>query len=311
VAAGPCFPKSNLIWRDHFFGQAAKKVSIKRTKMLPTITIRANATIFNGEYCFPTNGIADSDCRPIIETCKLTLQRLGVAVLFAKNAMTIFVEDEQRLREGKYRWLDHLVNFIVYRSRVDYRGYCNYVADEARDFDNCTEVIRVLTFNLERLNWEQGIKKVGERYVALGSEPCRLEIERAEFDEFHKLIDTTLAVAIAYFLVASENPQYFLVEYYKCFEVIKQELGGESAMFDALRPHGFSKKMFKTLTGDANAQRMPIAFGRHTPKKGANIIGIDLRSLHSPTFQRELFDKSTSLCRAGIDAYVSYLLTRA
>ena len=196
--------------------------------MLPTVTIRANATIFNGEFCLSGDGFIDPDNRLIVETCKLTLDRLGVALLFRKNAITTFVADEQRLREGRYGWLDHLVNFIIYKSRVNYCVYCNWFADDASSFDTCSEVHRVVTFKLERLTGEQGIKKVGDRFVCLGSEPYRLEIERAEFDNFDKLIDRSLAVAITYFLVASENPQYFLVEYYKCLEVIKHEFGSEA-----------------------------------------------------------------------------------
>lgn len=279
--------------------------------MLPTVSIQANGTIFNGEFCLSGNGFMDEDNRLIVDTCKLTLDRLGVALLFRKNAITTFVEDAQRLRQGRYGWLNHLVNFIIYKSRVNYCGYCNWLVDDAISFDTCSEVDRVLTFNLERLTEEQGIKKIGDRFVCLGSEPYRLEIEREEFDNFDKLIDRSLAVAITYFLVASDNPQYFLVEYYKCLEVIKHEFASEAKMLGALGPHGFNKAMFKTLTMDANNHRMPIAFGRHAPKSGADAIGIDLRALRAPTMQRELFVESTQRCRACIDAYTCYLLQHA
>ena len=66
-------------------------------------------------------------------------------------------------------------------------------------------------------------------------------------------------------------------------------------MLDALAPHGFNKEMYKTLTKDANNHRMPIAFGRHAPKKGANVIGIDLRALHTPTMQRAICRIDTAL----------------
>lgn len=279
--------------------------------MVPTITIRANGTIFNGEYWLPSGGFDGENAPVIVEPCKLTLDRFGVALLFNKDAMTTFVEDEKKLREGKYGWLDHLVNFIIYKSRVNYRLCCNYFADDVTSFEACNEVDRVLAFNLERSTGEQGIKKVGERHVGLGSEPYRLEIPRAEIDGFDELIETSLAVAIAYFLIASENPKYFLVEYYKCVEVIKQVFGEEGEMFAALQPHGFDKTMYKTLTQDANKHREPIAFGRHAPKAGERIIGIDLRALHNPTMQRDLLIKSSQICRACIDAYVSYLRTRS
>jgi hypothetical protein len=279
-------------------------------KMLPTITIQANGVIFNAEYAFPSGGFDGENAPAIVEPCKLTLDRLGVALLFNKDALTMFVEDEKKLREGKYGWLDHLLNFIIYKSRVNYRLYSNCFADDVTSFEACNEVDRALAFNLERLTRKQGIQIVGERYVNLGIDPFRLEIPRAEFDGFDKLIETSLAVAITYFLIASENPKYFLVEYYKCLEVIKKAFGGERKMFTALQPHGFKKTMYKTLTGDANSHREPISFGRHAPKAGERIIGVDLRALHTPTMQRDLFIKSSRICRACIDAYVSYLRAR-
>src|SRR6516164_4650200 len=97
--------------------------------MFPTVTIQAAGTIFNGEYFLPSTGLSDSDHPLIVETCKLTLDRLGVAVLFDRDTITTFVEDEKELREGRYGWLDHLVNFIIYKSRVSYRLYCNWFTD--------------------------------------------------------------------------------------------------------------------------------------------------------------------------------------
>jgi len=291
--------------------------------MHPTVTIHAKGAIFNPEYELPTSsGFSvgpggatshwdESVNRVIVEPCKLTLDTLGVAVLFGKNTLTTFVKDEKGLLDGtKYGWLEHLRNFIIYKSRVNYNIFCNWFDEKVASFGACPEVDRVITFNLYRLTGEQGIKKVGDEYVALGVEPFGLTIDRTLFDTFHKLLDRGLARAITYFLIASENPMYFLVEYYKCMEVIKQEFGrknAESAMLRALSPHGFNKKLFKKLGDLANADRLPLAFGRHAPKRDANIIGMDHRDLYSRTIQRELFDESTKICRACIDAYIAYL----
>src|SRR5438132_14024525 len=109
--------------------------------MHPTVTIRASGTIFNGEYDLPTSsGFSvgpggamsswdESANRVIVEPCKLTLDGLGVAVLFGKNTLTTFVEDEKGLLDGtKYGWLGHLKNFIIYKSRVNYNSDCNWFA---------------------------------------------------------------------------------------------------------------------------------------------------------------------------------------
>jgi hypothetical protein len=90
-------------------------------------------------------------------------------------------------------------------------------------------------------------------------------------------------------------------------EVIKRAFGGETAMVRALELHGFTAAMAKTLTRMANNHREPISFGRHAPPLDGHVIGIDLRALYKPTMQRELFDKSTTLCRACIDAYIAHL----
>jgi hypothetical protein len=111
-------------------------------------------------------------------------------------------------------------------------------------------------------------------FVALGLEAFQLEIKRAILDEFDKLIDDSLEPAIQSFLDASENPKYFLVEYYKCMEVIKKGFGGQTAMLKALEPYGFSEKMFDELNRTANNPRKPLSFARHAAQPGANIHGI-------------------------------------
>jgi hypothetical protein len=93
-------------------------------------------------------------------------------------------------------------------------------------------------------------------------------------------------------------------------ESIKRVFGGDRDMFAALEPHGFSKSGYDTLKRVANDEREPIGFGRHAPAKGVKVIGIDLRALHTPTLQRELFIKCAEICRGCIDAYVSYLRAR-
>ncbi len=248
----------------------------------------------------------------IVSCTELCWFSAGTARVGAKqaHAITLFVEDEAKHREGKYGWLNHLVNFIVYQSRVRYNEYCNWLEDEEESFRACEEAGATVVFNLERRG-PGGIKKIGDVWVSMGTEPCRLEVERALFDDFHKLIDRSLAIAITYFLLGCENPRYFLVEYYKSVEVLSNEFGEEAKMLAALSPYGLSKQMFKTLTRHANNALKPISFGRHAPNKNAYVLDLDIRSLmHPETIQHELFAESTKICRAAIDAYVTYLRAR-
>jgi hypothetical protein len=86
--------------------------------MIPTVTIRASATILNGECYFPVRGFVESgepEDVQIVETCKLTLDHLGAAVLFKGSGITLFIENEAKLRAGQYGWLDHFVNYLIYK----------------------------------------------------------------------------------------------------------------------------------------------------------------------------------------------------
>jgi hypothetical protein len=287
--------------------------------MNPTVTIIAQSTIFNGEYELPvehqigSDGISSNNWenRMIVEPCKVTMDKLRAAVLFAKNSITPFVEDEQGLREGKYAWLNHLTNFIIYKSRVKYHVYMNQFAPEVVSFDTCPEVDQAIKFNVFRQTGEQGIKRLEDgTFVALGIEPYRLEVDRTFFDRFDKLIDHGLEMSLVHFLDASENPKYFLHEYYKCIEGVEKSFGGEKPMLNALQPYGFTKKMLNELNRTANNPRQPLSFARHATAPGPNVIGITDRALYSDSWQRQLFIDATNMCRVGIDAYVSYLLAR-
>jgi hypothetical protein len=287
----------------------------------PAVTIGAIGGILDPVYCLPrTVGISvsreggierwdDMNDRVIVDPSKLTLDALGVAVLFGKRDITVFIKDS--VREENREWLNHLVNFITYKSRVNYQIYAIPAHTAGAAFNECPEVGSVIGFNIERLTQEKGIKQAGQKYVALGVEPCRLEVPRSLFDKFDKLIDPTLAVAIVYFLLAAENPLYFLVEYYKCYEVVRREFGGEKDMAEALTPYGFTHRMGKDLTQMANNHREPISFGRHAPGPASRVMDIDLRALYNRTVQRDLFDQATRLCRVCVDAYIEHLLNHA
>jgi hypothetical protein len=276
-------------------------------------TIWAKGVILNGEYIFPPVMHMLGEEPPeinLVDTCKLTLDRLGVAILFSGSRITLFAKDEARLRKGRYAWTDHLVNFLIYKSRINYNWYGKYHGADVSSFSACAEAGPIIAFRLERMVWK-GIKKAEGRFVCEDSEPCLLEVDRAEFETFDKLIDRTLAVAIAYYLIGCENPRYFFVEFYKCLEVVEREFGGQRKMGKALAPHGFTEKMSKELTKNANDERMPISFGRHATKSECHVFDIDLRSLLRPrSMQNALFLESTRLCRACIDAYASFLRAR-
>ena len=210
------------------------------------------------------------------------MPRLGAAIVFNGDSITLFADDAKMAKKGYL--LDHLVNFLIYTSRVDYRGYCNWFADET--LQSMEEVGPTIVFNLERNvsaqnGTSKGIGNVAGRRVLLDIAAFHLEVDRERFDLFHEMMVMHLAYAIAFFLAGCANPTYFFVEFYKSTESIRHAFRNEDTMLNALGPYGLARKPYNDFKKAANDTMQPIAFGRHAPK-GKNVFGIDIRSLSHP-----------------------------
>ena len=204
--------------------------------------------------------------------------------------------------------LDHLINFLIYTSRVDYRDYCNWLAEKTLEAKE--EVGRTIVFNLERdvsahNRTSKGIGVVAGQRVLLDIATLQLKVDREPFDLFHETMDVHLAYAIAFFLAGCANPKYFFVEFYKSTESIRHAFPNEKTMLDALGAYGLARKPYNAFKKAANDAMQPIAFGRHAPKTN-NVFGIDIRSLsHPKTIQGRLFREAMQISRDCIDAYVA------
>ncbi len=278
--------------------------------MHPNVTLKAERTICGLECMLPT-GSGVPERVAVVQPCKLTLPHLGAAIVFGGDAITLFADDAKMPKNGYL--LDHLVNFLIYSSRVDYCEYCNWLADET--LEGKEEVRHRIVFNLERdmLTSEgtsKGIGKVAGRFVCLDIEAFQLEVDRGPFDLFHDMMDMHLAYAIAFFLAGCANTTYFLVEFYKSTESIRHAFPDEKSMLSSLAPYGLTRKSYKAFAQAANDTMQPIAFGRHAPK-GKRVFGIDIRSLSRPTtFQGRLFREAMQTNRDCIDAYIALRIKR-
>jgi hypothetical protein len=274
--------------------------------MHPTVTIKADRTICDLECMLPTgSGVPQKVA--VVKPCKLTLPNLGAAIVFDGDQITLFAEDE-KIAQNAYL-LDHLINLLIYSSRVDYRSYANWLTEKT--LDGKDEVGRAIVFNLERNaaardGISKGIRKVAGRFVCLDIEACPLEVERETFDLFHDIVDMHLAYAIAFFLAGCANPTYFFVEFYKATESIRHAFRNEKAMLNALVPCGLARKAYNAFKEAANDTMQPIAFGRHAPNR-ESVFGIDVRSLaHPETIQGRLFREAMQITRACVDAYIAF-----
>ena len=123
---------------------------------------------------------------------------------------------------------DALRYFLIYQTRVNYnilhRGTAHLLPPPS------TEV----RFDLMRANGAIG-------------EPQGITISAETLEAFLRVGSHELDLAIAYYLVGCDQPQYFLIEYYKAMEVIENVFGGEGNAIDALKPHGVVPSSFKTV----------------------------------------------------------------
>ena len=76
-------------------------------------------------------GCGVSEKVAIVKPCKLTLPNLGAAIVFDDDAITLFADDAKMLKNGYL--FDHMVNFLMYQSRVNYGGYCSRFAATTLD----------------------------------------------------------------------------------------------------------------------------------------------------------------------------------
>ncbi len=105
----------------------------------------------------------------------------------------------------------------------------------------------------------------GKTISYIDTEPCEIVLNKNDITDYLMVIDETIWNAICYYLLGCDTQRYFLVEFYKCLEVIKTHFGNEKKLTDALKPHGFLRQVYKEAKKLANDRRRPLSIARHAP----------------------------------------------
>jgi hypothetical protein len=227
----------------------------------------------------------------ITERTKMTIGE--ITIMFDDNKVSV-------RKYGDGQWDDRpLVYYLIYKTYL----YYNCLMPENESTEITPEVERV-TFKLHRYIADP----VVDNGKTIYTEPCEIILSKREIADYLKVLDDTVLLAIVYYIRGCITHQYFLIEFYKCSEVIKNKFKSEKKMKKMLQPHGFREVFYKEAKKLANDQRKPLDVGRHAPLGEVSVQNIDTKWLFSDSIGRRAFETGERACRNTIDSYLQFLI---
>lgn len=243
---------------------------------------------------YPPKEEDDTNKPKITERSKMTIFDGEIAIIFDDNTVSVR-QDGERQRDDRA-----VVYYLIYRTYLNY----NCLMPEEESAEIAQEVDSV-AFKLHRYV-KKSVVRDGETMSYIDTEPCEIVLTKKDVTDYLMVIDETIWNALCYYLLGCDTQRYFLVEFYKCLEVIKTHFGNEKKMTDALGPHGFLRQVYKEAKKLANDRRRPLSVARHAPYKGASIQNIDTKWLFDDPTGRKTFDTGQKACRNMIDSYLQF-----
>ena len=261
---------------------------------------RADRTIINSVYEFPPDRMTVS--YPPKEIGHKSIIAARTKMLLFDGNMSITFDDNtvfiNRSEDGQ--WNDLIVvYYIIYKTFLNY----NCLLPMNENSATAPEADKVI-FKLHHYIKRQ----VGTNGYTWDTEPCELVLNKKDIEDGLMAIDQTLLYAICYYLLGCDTQRYFLIEFYKCLEVIRNHFGNEKKLKSALRPHGFLEAIYKNAKKLANDQMNPLSMSRHAPLKGISVRSINTKWLFSDPVGRKTFEIGEKACRNIIDSYIRFCI---
>jgi hypothetical protein len=263
----------------------------------------ADRTILNSVYDFPFDRRVisfseeeKSEHKSIITTkSKLTILYEKLTLLFDDNKVIIRQHDTQQ-------WNDFtLIYYLIYKTFIHYNCTTPVEQENISTVRDTNEII----FRLERYV-KKSIVENGRTGFYMDTEPCDLVLNKQDIIDYLHVVDETVWLALCYYLLGCDTFRYFLVEFYKCLEVVRSHFGNEKKMKDALQTYGFRQSSYEETKKLANDRRNPLSISRHAPFKGCPIKSIDTKWLFDNPFGKKTFETGETACRNTIDAYIKF-----
>jgi hypothetical protein len=186
--------------------------------------------------------------RVVLSPTRIDLFEGRYVLLFKDDEFVIFLSPED-IDVFPYNVLN---DYISYHSRVRYN--ITSVSFRIEFLDNLVPAEKI-TFALVKLVLIEREETIfGHVHILqhYESEPFSIHILKSDIEQYIKRATHELHVATRYFLIGCENLQYFLIEFYKALETIREAFGSEAEFLKELGPHGLKKSDYKTVTRYAN-----------------------------------------------------------
>jgi len=230
----------------------------------------------------------------ITKRSKMTIFDGEIVIIFDDNKISVRQCGDQERNE------EAVVYYLTYKTFLNYN--CLSPEKESTAF---TPEVNTVTFNLHRYITRH-VEENGKTISCTDTEPCEIVLNKQDIIDYLMVIDETIWYAICYYLLGCDTQRYFLIEFYKCLEVIKSHFGNEKEMIGALKPYGFLRQVYKEAKKLANNRRKPLSIARHAPYKGTSVQNIDTKWLFSDPTGREAFETGEKACRNMIDSYLQF-----
>jgi len=255
----------------------------------------------------------------IVELCKLSLPNYGMQLVFEDKSVTFCVNPETEQKDVGNLFVEPLVRYLIFSTYLNY----NLVAGPKFSRSNldtipCTDTIIIkLSRFYERTNDKGSMTKVlpaelyKTKYSVTKVLPTELYLKKESVEDYLNIINWELYLAISYYLIGCQNIEYFLIEFYKSVEIIKNYFGNEKIFKSCLEPFGLDYVAYKKFKRLANNERNPLNIGRHAPKKDTMLSFIDVKNLISEPKSKQVFEESTRVCRDLINIFIHYLKAKS
>jgi hypothetical protein len=266
------------------------------------IVWKADRVILNSVFDFPPDRtIITFPPQDVVHKSKITARS---KMTFFDGELTITFDDNKvSISQYCQRQWDEtvIVYYLIYKTFIYYNCLMP-IREESTEV--IPEVDRVV-FQLHRYVTKY-IEEDGNNIPYVDTEPCELVLNKKDIADYLMFIDQTIRYAICYYLLGCNTQQYFLIEFYKCLEVIKNHFGTKEKMVAALKPYGFIEKVYKESNRLANDQMKPLSIARHAPREGISVQSINMKWLFSDPVGRKAFETGEEACRNTIDAYLKF-----
>ena len=263
----------------------------------------ANRSILSSEFGFPPDRNVTSSLlsegntlnkSTIAERSKMTIFDGGIVLVFDDNTVSIHQSGEQQWDERV------IVYYLSYKTFLSY----NWLSASEKNSKSFSEVNSV-SFNLHRYISKYS-EETGKTFSYIDTEPCKIILNQKDISDYLTMLDNAIMYAICYYLLGCDTQRYFLIEFYKCLEVIKNHFKNENEMKKELVPHGFNCQIYDEMKKLSNDRSKPLSIGRHAPVKGIPVHQIDTKWLFGDPTGRKTFETGEKACRNIIDSYIKF-----